>query len=91
MGTVTGHGVVGLHVTFHTNIEVSPHTNLGRFGFIMILNPCRVEVPITDQLRDSPPHLEKYKALQIFSSCRKIEIRWTAIFSVILFLSLKLP
>ena len=32
----------------------------------MMLNPYRVEVPITDRLRDSPQDLKKYKAVQFF-------------------------
>ena len=34
----------------------------------------RVEVPITDHLRDSASNLEKYKVVQFFFPCRKIEI-----------------
>ena len=49
----------------------------------------RVEVPITDHLRDYAPNLEKYKVVQI-SPCRKIGIMRTAIFLVIIFLKLKL-
>ena len=40
---------------------------------------------MTDHLRDSTPDLEKYKAV-----LRKIEIKRTANFSIILFLKLKL-
>jgi hypothetical protein len=58
-------------------------------GQLCYLKMNRVEVPITDYLRDYAPNLEKYKAVQI-APCRKIEIMRTAIFLVIMFLKLKL-
>ena len=38
---------------------------------------------MTEHLGDFAPRLEKYKVVQIFFPCRKIEIRRTAIFWVI--------
>jgi hypothetical protein len=43
-----------------------------------LLPPPRVEVPITDHLKDYAPDLEKYKA--IFFLNRKIEIKGIANF-----------
>ena len=52
---------------------------------------CRVEVAVTDHVRDSKLDLEKYKAVQIFlvREDRKLR-RLRFFFSVILFLTLKL-
>jgi hypothetical protein len=49
----------------------------------------RVEAPITNHLRDFAPNLEKYKAVHIFPF-RKIELRRTVNFSVIVLLKLNM-
>ena len=46
---------------------------------------CRAEASIINHLRGYAPYLEKYKAVQFFS-CRKIEIKRSGKFSIILFL-----
>jgi hypothetical protein len=53
------------------------------------LSEHSVEAPTTKHLRDYELDLEKYKAMQILPS-RKIEIRRTTNFTIILFLELKL-
>ena len=55
-----------------------------RFWFMTI----KVELPMTDHLRDSSPNLEKFKAMQL-SMCRKIRIMRVAKRSVVLFLTWK--
>jgi hypothetical protein len=58
-------------------------------AFEGVMMQSRVEVSITDHLRDFVSDMENYKAVQVFP-CWKIEIKRIAVFSVILFLKLKL-
>ena len=48
---------------------------------VLIIRSCSIEVSIIDYLKDYVSYMEKYKAEQFFSPCRKIEIRRTAVFT----------
>jgi hypothetical protein len=73
-----------------TNISPMAYRVVGRDIMINAWRKCwefRVEAPLTDHLRYFAPDLEKYKVVQFYFSCRKIEIRGWEFFRHIYFLN----
>jgi hypothetical protein len=72
---------------YHLSVQVAlPYPGLDMH---VKTRPKFSQWPITDHLRDSAPNVEKYRRC-IFLPCKKIEIRMSVNFWVILFLKLKL-